>query len=49
MPFIVPTLLLLNRAKINQYNNLKRIQFLKNFFYFRVSSYISFFIINQVI
>ena len=32
MPFIVPTLLLLNRAKINQYNNLKRIQFLKNFF-----------------
>ncbi len=48
MPFILPTLMLLERAPMLQNNLIKRIQFLKNIFYFRVSSYLSFILINQV-
>ena len=48
MPFILPTLMLLERAPLIQNNLSKRLQFLKNIFYFRVTSYGSFFLINQL-
>jgi hypothetical protein len=48
MPFILPTLMLLERAPLIQNNFAKRLQFLKNIFYFRVTSYCSFFLINQL-
>jgi hypothetical protein len=48
MPFILPTLMLLERAPLIQSNLSRRVKFLKNIFYFRVSSYFSFFLINQI-
>lgn len=48
MPFILPTLMLLERAPLLQNNLQRRIQFLKNIYYFRISSYLSLFLFNQV-
>ena len=48
MPFILPTLMLLERAPLIQKNIINRVKFLENIFYFRITSYLSFFMINQL-
>lgn len=48
MPFILPTLMLLERVPLIQNNLSRRVNFLKNIFYFRVSSYLSLFLVNQI-
>ena len=48
MPFILPTLMLLERAPLIQKNIINRVEFLKKIFYFRVTSYISFFMVNEL-
>ena len=49
MPFILPTLILLERAPLIQNNLINRVEFLKNIYYFRIISYLSFFSTNQII